>query len=83
MFRKIEPGRCGHDPDRRGGLADPIEGNWKTKNGDTAQSAAAAAASASRSRPANMPGKSDRQDARRTANGSYAGTITKPRDDKT
>ena len=36
-------------------LADPIEGNWKTKAGDTAAIGACGGASASRSRPANSP----------------------------
>ena len=63
-------------------LADPIEGNWKTKNGDTAAIGACGGAFCITLKTGEFAGKSI---GKMTASGggSYEGSITKPSNGKT
>ena len=62
--------------------ADPIEGNWKTDSGETAQIAAAGGGFAITLRTGKYSGKRIGQ-MQPNGNGKYKGTITDPAEDTT
>jgi uncharacterized protein (DUF2147 family) len=62
--------------------ADPIEGNWKTDSGETAQIAAAGGGFAITLRTGKYSGKRIGQ-MQSNGSGKYKGTITDPAEDKT
>ena len=83
MFRRIEHGARGRRccwPGRR--YADPIEGNWRTKAGDTAAIAGCGGGFCITLKTGKHAGK---RIGKMSANGggNYAGTITDPANDKT
>ena len=63
-------------------LADPIEGNWKTKTGDTAAIGGCGGSFCIRLKTGEFAGKSIGK-MTATGGGSYEGSITKPSNGKT
>jgi uncharacterized protein (DUF2147 family) len=63
-------------------LADPIEGNWKTKDGDTAAIGSCGGGFCITLKTGEYAGKSIGQ-MTATGSGSYEGSITKPSNGKT
>ena len=63
-------------------LADPIEGNWKTKNSDTAAIGGCGGSFCIRLKTGEFAGKSIGK-MTATGGGSYEGSITKPSNGKT
>ncbi|AKH99806.1 hypothetical protein IMCC20628_01089 [Hoeflea sp. IMCC20628] len=62
-------------------LADPIEGNWKTKSGETAAISKCGGSFCVKLTTGDYSGKSIGK--MKGANGDYSGTITDPKKDKT
>jgi uncharacterized protein (DUF2147 family) len=82
MIRKLIVAGAFHAALSAPALADAIEGNWKTKSGETAAIASCGSAFCVKLKTGKHAGKQHRQD-EPADGGSYSGTITDPANDKT
>ena len=82
MFRKLSMALAATLMMAGAALADPIEGNWKTQAGETAAISSCGGSFCITLKTGEYAGKSIGS-MKATGDGSYAGTITEPANDKT